>query len=230
MKCAIMQPTFFPWAGYFSIINEVDKFIFLDDAQFSKGSWHNRNKIFSKNKTCWLTLPLKKTKLSTSINRIEVANKNYLKNEISNQIEDAYKQHEYFSCVSEIISFIKSLNNNRLSDINISIIKFLSLKLRIDQTQFIKSSDLKVNGKRTSKIINILNKVSASHYISPPSSKDYLTQDQYELNTNIPISFMNYNLKNYLQKKNLSFVSNLSIIDVIANIGWANASNYVKNN
>ena len=60
MKCAIMQPTFFPWSGYFCLINEVDKFIFLDDAQFSKGSWHNRNKIFLANKVSWLTLPIKK--------------------------------------------------------------------------------------------------------------------------------------------------------------------------
>ena len=50
MKCAIMQPHYFPWPGYFNLMSKVDKFIFLDDAQFSKNSWHNRNLILSEKK------------------------------------------------------------------------------------------------------------------------------------------------------------------------------------
>ena len=228
MKCAIMQPTFFPWPGYFSLINEVEKFIFLDDAQFSKGSWHNRNKIFLANKVCWLTLPIKKTKLSTPINKIEIINQNVLKNKISDQIKEAYRDYKYFSCVLEIINFLGRIDNICLSEINILIIKFLSSKLSIDNTQFIKSSDLNIKGKRTERVVSILNEVSASQYISPPGSKDYLSKDKYDLNTNIPISFIDYKLKKYSQKKNLNFISNLSIIDVIANIGWSGTSDYVK--
>lgn len=36
MKCAIMQPTYLPWAGYFNLISLVDIFIFLDDVQYEK--------------------------------------------------------------------------------------------------------------------------------------------------------------------------------------------------
>ena len=60
MKIAIMQPTFLPWIGYFKLISEVDTFIFFDDAQYSKSSWHNRNRILVKNHINWLTLPIKK--------------------------------------------------------------------------------------------------------------------------------------------------------------------------
>ena len=49
MKCAIMQPTYFPWAGYFHLIAESDKFVFLNDAQYVKGSWHSRNFIIVNN-------------------------------------------------------------------------------------------------------------------------------------------------------------------------------------
>ena len=230
MRCAIMQPTFFPWSGYFSLINEVDKFVFLDDAQFSKGSWHNRNRIFLAKKVCWLTLPIKKGNLSTPLNKIEIINQNILKNKINIQIEEAYKNYKYFSCILEIINFLTKIENNCLSEINISIIKFLSLKLGINNVQFIKSSDLNIKGKRTEKVINILNEISASKYISPPSAKDYLSQDNYDLNTNIPISFIDYNQKKYSQKNTLNFISNLSIIDVIANIGWSETSDYVKLN
>ena len=49
MKCSIMQPHFLPWIGYFNLISQSEKFIFLDDAQFSKNSWHNRNRILNNN-------------------------------------------------------------------------------------------------------------------------------------------------------------------------------------
>jgi len=45
MKCTIMQPHFFPWSGYFNLMSKVDKFIFLDDVQYSKNSWQSRNQI-----------------------------------------------------------------------------------------------------------------------------------------------------------------------------------------
>ena len=40
-----MQPHFFPWPGYFNLISKVEKFVFLDDVQYSKNSWQSRNQI-----------------------------------------------------------------------------------------------------------------------------------------------------------------------------------------
>ena len=71
----------------------------------------------------------------------------------------------------------------------------------MDKVKFIKSSDLNIKGKRTEKVINILKEVSASKYISSPGAQDYLSEDNYGLNTNIPVSFINYNQKEYSQKK-----------------------------
>ena len=48
--CAIMQPSFLPWAGYFNLIALSEHFIFLTDAEFSKGSWHNRNQVLIEGK------------------------------------------------------------------------------------------------------------------------------------------------------------------------------------
>ena len=55
---AIMQPTFLPWMGYFSMMGEVDKFVLLDDVQFEKRSWQQRNKILTSNGPIWLTVPV----------------------------------------------------------------------------------------------------------------------------------------------------------------------------
>ena len=64
MKIAIMQPTYFPWAGYFSLINYVDTFVFLDNVQFDRRSWQQRNQIAHKDKKMWITVPVKKKKFN----------------------------------------------------------------------------------------------------------------------------------------------------------------------
>ena len=72
MKIAIMQPYFFPYLGYFKLISKVDKFIFLDDAQYTRKGWINRNFINIKNPVK-LTIPVKKASRSSKINEILVS-------------------------------------------------------------------------------------------------------------------------------------------------------------
>ena len=55
---AVMQPTYLPWSGYFNLIANVKDFVFLDDVQFSKSSWHNRNRINEFGDVKWITVPV----------------------------------------------------------------------------------------------------------------------------------------------------------------------------
>ena len=50
MKCAVMQPTYLPWAGYFNLIESADQFFYLDNAQYERGSWQHRNRILMNDK------------------------------------------------------------------------------------------------------------------------------------------------------------------------------------
>ena len=47
LKIAIMQPYFFPYIGYFNLINMTDIFVFLDNVQFNRRGWIHRNKLFN---------------------------------------------------------------------------------------------------------------------------------------------------------------------------------------
>ena len=58
MKIAISQPTYIPWQGYFGLIDFVDEFVFLENVQFIKRSWQQRNKIRDKNKEIMLSIPV----------------------------------------------------------------------------------------------------------------------------------------------------------------------------
>ena len=59
MKIAISQPTYLPWQGYFALIEYVDEFIFLENIQFNKRSWQQRNKILNNREEVLLTIPVK---------------------------------------------------------------------------------------------------------------------------------------------------------------------------
>ena len=58
MKIAIAQPTYLPWLGYFDLIDQVDAFVFLDNVQFEKQSWQQRNRIKTPTGLQWLTVPV----------------------------------------------------------------------------------------------------------------------------------------------------------------------------
>ena len=58
MRVAISQPTYLPWLGYFDLIDQVDVFVLLDDVQFEKQSWQQRNRIKTPAGLQWLTVPV----------------------------------------------------------------------------------------------------------------------------------------------------------------------------
>ena len=71
MKLAISQPTFLPWQGYIALINHVDEFVILDDVQFEKRSWQQRNNIKQNDEKLLLTIPVKsKGKYNQKINEV----------------------------------------------------------------------------------------------------------------------------------------------------------------
>ena len=72
MKLAIMQPYFFPYLGYFQLINAVDKFVVLDDVNYINKGWINRNRILINGHATFMTLPLQKASQNKRINEIEL--------------------------------------------------------------------------------------------------------------------------------------------------------------
>ena len=83
MKLAISQPTYLPWHGYFGLIDFVDEFVFLENVQFSKRSWQQRNKIRDNKGEFYLTLPVKtKNKYCQKIYEVELDNSYEIKKKL----------------------------------------------------------------------------------------------------------------------------------------------------
>jgi len=231
MKCSIMQPTYLPWTGYFNLIYTTDIFIFLDDAQYSKGSWHNRNLIINNSKKTWITIPVKKHNLKTNLNKIYLNDLEKSKKEHINLLKQSYYRHPFYDSVEEIFNFFLTVKTNILSELNIILIKFICEKLFI-KNKFIQSSDLEVKTqKRTDKLIGILKNFNVTEYLSPQGSMAYLLDDNFYNKTEINLKFSNFKTREYPQHYNKnSYFDKLSVIDVIANLGWSGAKDYIIDN
>lgn len=73
MKLAIHQPCYIPYIGIFYKMYEADKFVFLDDAQYSNGYVFNWNTIKVSNGTCRLRIPIK-YEFGDAINQVKMRN------------------------------------------------------------------------------------------------------------------------------------------------------------
>ena len=107
MKIAISQPTYLPWQGYFALIDYVDEFIFLENIQFNKRSWQQRNKILNNGKEILLTIPVKtKGKFNQKICEVELENfeKNKTKQILS--IKNALK----CNILKNILTILKNIS------------------------------------------------------------------------------------------------------------------------
>ena len=219
-KIGCSQPTFLPWNGYFDLIDSVDVFIFLDDAQFVRRSWHQRNKIIHNSKNIWITLPVVKKHQTTPINQTTIFEQSK-DNKILKTIEHAYAGSKYFDIYFD--EFKKKFNDSLklcyLDKINIEIIKWFIYKIGI-KTKLYNSSELNLaNKERSLKLAEICQKFNCSNYLSFPGAKEYLKEDFLIFKERkINIYIQNYQTIEYTQRSK-KFEGYISVLDLLFNEG-----------
>ena len=99
MKCAILQPSYIPWRGYFHQIQKADVFVFYDDVQYDKHGWRNRNRIKTPQGSQWLTIPVFKkgnVERHREIREIAIDSLHPWKRKHLAAIEQSYKRTAYY--------------------------------------------------------------------------------------------------------------------------------------
>lgn len=215
MKLAVMQPYFFPYIGYFQLINAVDKFVFYDDVNFIKGGWINRNRILLNGKDQYITLQCIKASPHKLIKEVEVDVKSKEYANLLKTIEMAYKKAKYFNKVFPIIENVFHINIATVSFLAersiLAIAKYLNIK-----TQFLKSSEAFSETKgleKTERLIAICKKTETDNYINSAGGMELYSTDIFAANK-IHLSFIKSRTIQYNQFKK-EFIPWLSIIDVV---------------
>jgi hypothetical protein len=227
-KLGIIQSNYIPWKGYFDIINSVDEFILYDDAQYSKGSWRNRNQIKTAQGLKWLTVPVAlRSNLGIKIRDVKIADSQWAKKHWGSLVTN-YSAAPYFSEFGPLIHSIYEKPFAFLSDLNFEFITLICKILEI-KTKITWSSEYPINDEDSNlKLLSYCKKTGSNSYLSGPSAKAYIDLSVFDKNS-ITVSYYDYD--NYPEYPQLfgPFVQNVSVLDLIFNTG-ASAKTYLQSN
>jgi hypothetical protein len=217
-KVAIIQSNYIPWKGYFDIIKKVDVFVLLDDVQYTRRDWRNRNLIKSPQGLQWLTIPVDvKGQFEIKINEVMVADEQWPKDHW-NRIKQAYSKAPCFKEFGQLIEeAYLQLNEKSLSKINYCFIKLINSILEIDTPVFW-SHDFVVSDEKSTRLLDICQQLKADCYVSGPAAKDYLNEEMFKVK-GIEVEWMSYNGYQPYRQLHGEFAQGVSVLDLIFNEG-----------
>lgn len=221
---SIRQPGYLPFIGFFKKIQATDVFVFLDDVQYTRSDFDNRNKIRIQDDSMWLTIPIF-NKTGQTLNEVKI---DYSKKWVSkhkSSIEYNYEKAPYFEEYWKDIELILDKSWEKLIDLNMELINYFITKLEIN-TKTVFSSELNINKTGSEKLLEICKDLQVDTYLSGEFGRNYLDIKLFQ-QENIKVIFEKFEHPTYDQTFD-GFVQNMSIIDLLFNEGQ-NAKNILRN-
>jgi len=218
MIVSVHQPQYIPWLGFFDKIKKSDCFVFLDQVQYKKREYENRNKIKSSAGAHWLTVPvITKGAYFQKISDVLIDNAQRWQEKHYKAFEFNYGKAAYFKnylpFLEEIYLQKKWVN---LVDLNIFIIKFVLKELGIG-TKIYLESQVQADGQATDRIVNICRKLTCDSYLSGIGGTAYLEEEKFS-SAGIKLIYQDFKHPEYPQQFG-EFESNLSVMDLLLNCG-----------
>ena len=216
MIISIHQPNYLPYPGFFHKVSHSDVLIVQDVTKFDE-RFSNRNKIISSTEWTWLTVPIKKNHKDYLLKDVQIFNDLKWNKVHRKKLESAYNKSNFFNKYNTDLNLILEQKWEMLLELNMTIIKKINDWLKI-KTKIIYESELGIEGEATNRLINICKAVNADVYLSGDMGHDYLNEELFKQNE-IELKYQNYTPKQYNQILSREFIPNLSIIDMLSNIG-----------
>lgn len=239
MSLAIMQPYFFPYIGYFQLIQAVDKIILYDYVNFIKKGWVNRNRVVQINKgPVFITAPIKKASSNKRIDEIELDNSTQWQAKLLDMLRHNYRKMPYFDEFFPILTDLLNQNHEQINTLNFEIISSIATLLEIDTEIECGSDkyhtmefDLLMNefpiAKKDQRIINICRAEKNSNYINPIGGVEIYSKEVFK-QEGVNLQFLQTNNIEY-QQPTKEFHPYLSIVDMLFCCGIDNTKLHLNN-
>jgi hypothetical protein len=216
MKLAIMQPYFFPYIGYFQLINLCDHFVVYDDVQYIKNGWINRNRILINSAPSYITLPVERNAPHSATIQERYFNESFEKDKtrILRTIQQAYARAPYLSATMELLQECFLCRERNVADFLTHCLRLSCQYLKLDKP-FTRSSTLQLdsNLKGQARVIAVNLALGASHYINPIGGIELYEREHFRLHGQ-QLSFIRSRETSYKQFSD-AHVPFLSMIDVM---------------
>jgi WbqC-like protein family len=226
-RVAIVQSCYIPWKGYFDLINQVDHFLLYDDAEYSKNTWRNRNRVKTASGTQWLTIPVAYSGRSRQrIDEVQVSDPQWSRRHWKT-LRQNYGQAPYFERYAAALEELYlQTAETRLSAINRMFIDHICLLLGITTT-ISWTSDLRTRGATsTGRLVQLCEAVGADVYLSGPAARVYLDREHFQ-QAGIEVNWMSYDGYPTYPQLHPPFDHAVTTLDLLFNVG-SEAPRYLK--
>ena len=214
MKIGIMQPYFFPYIGYFQLLNMVDKYVVFDTAFFANNKWGVRNQILINGAPGFFRIKILKASQNKRFNEIEVSGDIESKKNEIRTLECAYRKAPHFPEVMPILEQFLTADYDNLAEYNVASNRLVCNYLGI-RTEILLFSELDCDKelKRQYRIFDVCRVLGGNEYINAIGGTELYDFEEFREN-GIELAFLKADEIMYPQFGG-EFVPNLSIIDVM---------------
>lgn len=211
----IHQPNDLPGLTYFDKMARCDVFIVLDDVQYPKNNWTNRNQIKTPQGAQWLSVPvINSGRFGQRITDTLPDNQKGWQQKHVRTIELNYRRAPGAARLAPALSALIMHEWVSLADMNVALIEFIARELQTTP-QIIRSSDLAVPGTSTEKLLNLCRAVGATSYLTGPGGLKYMDTALFR-SAGIDLLLHEFQHPEYRQLHG-PFIPNLSAIDLLLN-------------
>jgi hypothetical protein len=211
----ISQPMLFPWPGFFEQLMLADSYIYLDDAQFSKGSFTNRIQLLGTAERCWMTIPLAGKGSFQTISAL-TANGDGWKASHRALLRQSLRGARHLDDALAIFDDVYSRTS--LCDLLIASIEVPARYIGIGTARTVRrSSEMNVEGASWRRVLDLVLQAGGTRYLTGHGAAGYLDHPAFEA-AGVTVEYMNYSRTPWPQPGD-SFTPYVSILDLIARTG-----------
>ncbi|MBU2699172.1 hypothetical protein Ga0466249_000251 [Sporomusaceae bacterium BoRhaA] len=224
----IHQPDFLSYLGFFDRLLKCDLYVILDHVQYVRGtsrSWMNRDKIKTANGEKWLTLGVEKAPVGTPINQIMLKKSVEWRDNNLNLLRENYRKACFFAEIFPYVEKMYDFKCERMMDFSLNALEILLSLLDI-KVEMVLSSTLDPQYKSNEMLVDILQKVQATIYLSGVGARDYYDPEPFAA-TNIEVIWQDFKHPVYPQLYG-EFIPYLSTIDMLFNCGTEQSRNIIR--
>jgi len=215
-RVAVMQPYLFPYVGYLQLMRSVDVFVSLDDVQFVKHRWMNRNRILLGGSARWLTLPVRSAPLGTTIRAKRYDLGAGALARFGEVLREAYGRRPGWQRVEVLLDDLAAAPGDSVAEVNEALLLRTLELLGSPPPRLLRSSELGVGGMEPQqRVIDLVRAVGGDEYLNPPGGRELYSARAFAA-AGVALSFLEPVLQAYPQGPG-EFVPGLSVVDLIAN-------------
>lgn len=216
MKLGIMQPYFFPYLGYFDLINYTDRWIVFDDVQYIRHGWINRNRILHPSEGwSYVVVPVRHTR-EMPIKEVTIVEDGKWRRRILGQLQTYKKKAPQYLQVMGLIEECLACDEPRISQFNVFVLERVCayLGIHFEYARFsemnLELGDIEEPGDWALQISRAL---GADEYANPPGGAGLFDPERFAA-SHIKLTIRNLPPLIY-DCPGHTFIPNLSIIDVL---------------